>query len=57
MSSKSVIFAELKAYMNITSQHIEPLDMSQDQQTSVKPLQDGRKMASGILSDSDSSAR
>ena len=40
--------------MDITSLHIESSDMSQDQQVSVKPLQDGRKMASGILSDSDS---
>ena len=40
--------------MDITSQHIESSDMSQDQQVPVKPLQDGRKMASGILSDSDS---
>ena len=39
--------------MDITSLHIESSDMSQDQQVSVKPLQDGRKMASGILSDSD----
>lgn len=43
-----------KANMDITSLHIESSDMSQDQQVSVKPLQDGRKMASGILSDSDS---
>ena len=40
--------------MDITSLHIESSDMSPDQQVSVKPLQDGRKMASGILSDSDS---
>ena len=40
--------------MDITSLHIESSDMSQDQQVSVKPLQDGRKMACGILSDSDS---